>query len=245
MNSQNLFRIVRVAGIDVFAHWSVLILLGMIIVHIAPEYALLFSSWGYVFAAATALGMLFSILFHEISHLLVAKFVYKHKVQSIVFFLVGGGTHIGEEENTGEQQLLRGEWVFSLAGPAASFLFAGALQVAAPLAVQVHIGLGVMFYYLAILNVTIGAFNMLPIFPMDGGRILRAFLVRVTGNFVLSTHISVWLGRVMMAGGLIVAILTLPFFSFLWLAAAAWIVWKEASREEKSLLDIHTQGGSS
>ena len=152
-------RILRIAGIDIFAEPSTLLLVLLIVLYLGPEYAEFISWGGYVLAAATGFLLLGCVLIHELSHALIAKFVYHYHVPSITFFMFGGATRIDDESIGNVKKGIKGEWQFALAGPATNFLLAFAFDAATLIAVDVHVWLGVTFAYLAITNVVLGVFN--------------------------------------------------------------------------------------
>lgn len=131
------------------------------------------------------IGVLVSIIAHELAHAIIAEH-YNMPILSIRLFVFGGVA-----EMSGPPSEPKGELLMALAGPVmsalmavfffSSGLFAGAYSSAAA---------AVLFHHLAWLNVAIVVFNMLPVFPLDGGRILRAALWRRSGNMVRATRIA-------------------------------------------------------
>ncbi|HSN71817.1 MAG TPA: site-2 protease family protein [Steroidobacteraceae bacterium] len=121
---------------------------------------------------AGAVGILFSIVFHELSHSLVAR-RFGLPIGGITLFIFGGIAEMREEPDRPSV-----EFLMAAAGPLASFVLAGAVYL-------LHLGLAAaggpapvlgVLYYLAIVNVVLGVFNLVPAFPLDGGRMLRAAL---------------------------------------------------------------------
>lgn len=129
-------------------------------------------------AVVGAIGLFFSIIFHEFSHALVAR-RYGLRISGITLFLFGGVAQMTEEPRDPKTELL-----MAAAGPLASFVLAGAFYVI-DLAAE---GLGApepftaVVIYLAVINAILGGFNLVPAFPLDGGRILRAALWLRSGN---------------------------------------------------------------
>jgi len=129
-------------------------------------------------AVVGAFGLFFSIVFHEFSHALVAR-RYGLKISGITLFLFGGVAQMTEEPKDPKTELL-----MAAAGPLASFVLAGAFYVI----LQAALGLGApepftaVVSYLAVINAILGGFNLVPAFPLDGGRILRAALWLRSGN---------------------------------------------------------------
>lgn len=131
-----------------------------------------------------ALGLFFSIIFHEMSHSLVARH-YGLPMGGITLFLFGGVA-----EMTDEPESPRIEFMMAIAGPIASIVLglafyaieAGATVLGAPPSV-----VGV-FFYLGLINIVLAVFNMVPAFPLDGGRVLRAILWHWKGDLRQATR---------------------------------------------------------
>jgi Zn-dependent protease/CBS domain-containing protein len=131
-----------------------------------------------------------SLVFHELAHALVARRA-GISVSGIRLFLFGGVSQIGEEPRTPAIELR-----VALVGPLASFVLAAGFWVASlafpsePPSVSVAV-----LQYLAWINAGLGLFNLLPGFPLDGGRVLRALVWRYTGSLQRATHLASNLGR--------------------------------------------------
>jgi Zn-dependent protease len=120
-------------------------------------------------AVATALGLFGSIVFHEMSHALVAR-RYGIVIRGITLFIFGGVAELEAEPGSA-----RGELLMAIAGPVASLLLGLLLFLLAGLWPAVPAVAGV-FRYLELINWTLAIFNLVPAFPLDGGRVLRAAL---------------------------------------------------------------------
>jgi Zn-dependent protease len=133
-----------------------------------------------------AIGLFVSILIHEFSHSLVAR-KYGLEIKGITLFIFGGVAEMQDEPDTPKI-----EFLMAIAGPIASFLLAvlfGTLyQAGNVLGVIVPI-LGIL-WYLSVINMLLAVFNMLPAFPTDGGRILRALLWWIKGNINWATQVA-------------------------------------------------------
>jgi Zn-dependent protease len=142
-------------------------------------------------AAAATIGLLFSIVFHEMAHALVARH-YGMPVRGITLFIFGGVAEMEQEPPSPKSELL-----MAIAGPLASFVLAGVffllLLVAgafdAPPAVQ-----GTL-WYMWFINAVLAIFNLVPAFPLDGGRVLRAALWLWRGDLVAATRIAAEAGN--------------------------------------------------
>lgn len=133
-----------------------------------------------------ALGLFFSIIFHEMSHSLVARH-YGLPMGGITLFLFGGVAEMRDEPESP-----RVEFLMAIAGPIASIVLGVAFY-----AVQMAaIGLGApdsvvgVLFYLGIINIILAVFNLVPAFPLDGGRILRAVLWHFSGDLRRATRIA-------------------------------------------------------
>lgn len=169
-------------------------------------FIILLISAGVFFSPYDLILVVFLFLFvlvHEVSHSLVARY-YGISVKRIVLYPIGGVSEIGEiPENPSI------EWRVALAGPMTS-LAIGAILLVINLALPVTIPSATpgrllwplievarpFIFNLGVLNIFLGAFNLIPAFPMDGGRILRAFLTRRSG-FSNATRYASMIGRIL------------------------------------------------
>src|SRR3546814_208582 len=128
-------------------------------------------------AIVGALGLFFSIIFHEFAHSLVAR-RYGLPISGITLFLFGGVAHMSEEPSGPKV-----EFMMAVAGPIASFLLAFIfyLLYSGTAAVGWTV-VGAVLGYLAVINLVLAIFNLVPAFPLDGGRMLRAALWGWKGN---------------------------------------------------------------
>jgi Zn-dependent protease len=194
----------RIRGIEIRLHWSWLLIFTLLTWLLSrslfPEFAPEASDQRlWIAAIATALLFFLSVLLHELSHAFVAQYYGMH-VPSITLFVFGGVSAL-----TGEMKTARQEFWVAIAGPLMSWvlgLLAGGLWL-----LLRDTGAALTFGYLAWINVALGIFNLLPGFPLDGGRVLRAFLWGRSNNLVSATR---WAARVgtglawlMIVGGII------------------------------------------
>ena len=123
-------------------------------------------------AIAATIGLLFSIVFHETAHSLVAR-RYGIEIRGITLFVFGGVAEMQAEPRTA-----RAEFLMALAGPVASLTLAAALFAFAAAVGSMHAPATIteVIRYLGELNLMLGVFNLVPAFPLDGGRMLRAAL---------------------------------------------------------------------
>ncbi len=144
----------------------------------------------------TAVMLSVSIVVHELCHSLVARH-FGIGVDRITLFVFGGVSQIREEPGTPRIELL-----MSFAGPAASLALAAVFFGASLLAPAVGASdpVWVPIQYIALINLILGVFNLLPGYPMDGGRVLHSYLWWATGDRALSTLIASWSGRIAALG---------------------------------------------
>ncbi len=186
----------------------------------------------YVVAAAFVVLLYLSVLVHELSHSLVAR-GFRLPVRRIHLYPLGGFSEIEQEPPTPGQ-----EFLVSAAGPAMSLALAGI-----GLAVVLLLPIGgiprVVLDRLVLANLIVGIFNMLPGLPLDGGRVLRAGLWKLTGKAGYSTVLAAWSGRVL-AVLLVGVTLVSPSGVFglegygLWLVIVAVFMWMSAGQVLRS-----------
>lgn len=148
------------------------------------------AAWYWSMAVAGAAGLGVSIIFHETAHALVAR-RYGIGIQGITLFVFGG---VAEMEAEPESPL--GEFLMALAGPVASFILAGTFFLLVQWIGQYE-GLEAVAgvaSYLGFLNLALGIFNLVPAFPLDGGRMLRAALSGWGHDVVWATRIAAYSG---------------------------------------------------
>ena len=219
------WKIGRLAGIDLAIHPSWLLIAFLITFSLADSFfPRAIAGWTagqyWLLGAATALLFFASILAHEFSHALVAR-RFGLKVAGITLFLFGGATTI-----EGDARSPREEALIALGGPMASIVIGAALLGAAALIDAREPS--VLLSWLGFINVVLGVFNLLPAYPMDGGRVLRAILWRLRGDPNAATRQAAIVGRVvgylMVAGGVIWALRSGDIGSGLWLALVGWFL---------------------
>ncbi len=185
----NLFRIFGISVRLHFSWWFVFILLSWSLAsHYFPTLVTNQSLVIYWVMGITATLLLFvSVLLHELAHSLVA-IKKKIKVESITLFFFGGVAGIGQEKMPA-----RTEFLMAIAGPIFSVFLAGLFLALTVAKIQIHIT--AIFQYLATINFILAAFNMLPGFPLDGGRAFRAILHGYFKDIVKATRIATIVGK--------------------------------------------------
>ena len=188
------WRIGRIAGIDIYidSSWILIFVLftwslaGSFFPHGYPGWS---PSLYWIVGAATSLLVFVSVLIHELAHSIVAE-RQGEKVSRITLFLLGGVSQITEEPKEPLQ-----EFAMAFVGPLTSFVLAGVFFLVsfflAPLSRPLHAAA----LYLAVINAGLGVFNLLPGFPLDGGRVLRSILWKATGSLKKATRLASAIGQ--------------------------------------------------
>lgn len=181
------FHIATIAGIPIYVHPTWLVIFGLITWTLVSQYSAQHPEWStqkhWVVGILTSLLFFGSVLFHEMAHSVVAQH-YKIKVVSITLFIFGGVARIEREPSKAIQ-----EFNIAVAGPLASFFLYGVFYALARV-FPYSIALGALATWLAYINIRLALFNLLPGFPLDGGRIFRAVAWGVTGSFSKATRIA-------------------------------------------------------
>jgi Zn-dependent protease len=231
-------RFGRIAGIPVGANWSAL-LIALLFAwslggELLPAQVPGLAPAAYWLAGAAGAGLfLASLLAHEIGHALVARRAGL-RVRGITLWLLGGVAQLEDEPASPGDELR-----VAIVGPAISLALAGAFGVAAAAlsVVGAPALLVVVAAWLALGNVALGVFNLLPAAPLDGGRVLRGLLWRRHGNrvraAVTATRAGVWVGTGLVAYGLLGAF-TGWGIGTLWTALVGWFL-VIAARQEREL----------
>ena len=223
-------RLGRILGIPIYLHTSWFLIFLLITLSLRTQFTSEHPGWAaaqhWTLGIVTSLLFFASVLFHEMSHSVVAKH-YKINVRSITLFVFGGLSQI-EHEATNARQ----EFNIAVAGPLASFFLAGCFWIVwrfVPGSEMVTAAAK----WLAVTNLVLGVFNLVPGFPLDGGRVLRGIAWGVTGNFMRATQIASSAGRffayLLITYGVWLA-LHGNWVSGLWMAFIGWFLL-EAARE--------------
>lgn len=252
-------RLGSLSGIEIRADWSLLIIFALITFALATG---IFPRWHPGWSAQTswstalAAAVLFfaSVLLHELSHALVGR-AQGVRIRRITLFMFGG---IAQMEN--EPPSWRAELAMAIVGPVTSLILGVAFlwlmaTVRGPLSIdandprQTLAALGApstMLLWLGIVNLTLGVFNLVPGFPLDGGRVLRAIMWGATGNLHRATHWASRAGQLfawllMSAGigmvlGLQIPVLGAGIINGLWLAFIGWFLNNAALMSYRQLL---------
>jgi len=228
----------RLYGIDIRIDSSWLIIFAIITWMLAgyyfPSQYANWPLWQYLLIGVTTSLLFFvSVLLHELAHSLVAL-KQGEEVRSITLFILGGVAEITEEPRKPSL-----EFYMALAGPLSSLGIAVIFLILWYWLRNISQPLAALFQYLALINLVLGIFNLIPGFPMDGGRILRAVIWKITGNLRKATHIASIIGQtvafLLIFFG-IWQILIGFFFNGIWIALIGWFIHSAASRGYQQVL---------
>jgi len=213
------FRIARILGVDVSVHWSWL----LIFIALSYSYATValveaYPDWNsgtrWIAGAGVALVFFSSILLHEMAHSLLAR-RYGIPVSGITLFILGGVSNLTKDPENAKQEF----WV-AIVGPLTSLVIAAVLGGAYFLLQSMEEGLAELTLHLAVINLILAAFNMLPGFPMDGGRVLRAVFWARNKSMLTATRRAAKVGQYVAFG-----LMGLGFVASFAFNAALYGIW--------------------
>lgn len=255
-------RLGHIAGVEINADWSVLIVFFLIAFGLAngmlpawhPQWSV---ATVWVTAMGAALAFVASVLAHEMSHALVGR-RGGMVIRRITLFVFGGMAHLEHEPRAWKVELR-----MAIAGPITSILIgiaclswvslsmdslevqseAQALEMLAQLS-----PVGTILLWLGWVNIVLAVFNLVPGFPLDGGRVLRAILWGVTGDHRRATHIASMMGQGVawiligvgfaMVLGVAVPIFGRGFLGGMWLILIGWFLNNAALMSYRNLLHL-------
>jgi len=234
---RNALRLGRVFGIAIGLDWSWFIVFFLITWSLAAHYfPMNYPDWSrglyWLVGLLTSLLFFGSVLAHELSHSLVAR-ATGTPVKSITLFIFGGVAQIAREP-----QRPRDEFWMALAGPAMSlalaFLFGliwlGARDVSQPVAA--------LAFWLGWINLLLAGFNLIPGFPLDGGRVLRSILWGITGDLRRATRVATTTGRMIAYIFIFWGILMIfrgYWINGLWIAFIGWFLENAAANSYRQV----------
>ena len=222
----------RILGIPIGVDYSWFLIFALLTWSLATSYfPSEFANWAisqyWIVGALTVIFMFGSVLLHELGHSFVAL-RYKIPVRSITLFIFGGVAQISAEPPSAISEF----WI-ALAGPVVSFALAGVFGILQTVVGAVAPVLAIA-KYLAYINGALGLFNLIPGFPLDGGRVFRAILWGTTHNLRRATLIAGNVGRfiayLFILWG-VWQIFTGNFGNGLWIAFIGWFLESAASSQ--------------
>jgi len=223
-------RLGRILGIPIYLHTSWFLIFLLITLSLRTQFTAQHPGWTatqhWVLGIITSLLFFASVVFHEMSHSIVAM-RYHINVQSITLFVFGGLARIEHDAPNAKQ-----EFTIAIAGPLSS-LFLAACFWSVWRFVHGSEMVTAAAKWLALTNLVLAIFNLVPGFPLDGGRVLRGIAWGITGNFMRATQIAASAGRFfayfLIAIGVWQA-LNGNWVGGLWMAFIGWFLL-EAARE--------------
>ena len=221
------FRLFDMFGVPVFVNYSFLIIVLMFVLDLPPALGL---SFALVLAA--------SVLLHEFGHILAAR-GFGVRARRVTLSVIGGCASLDRIPSSAG-----GEFLTAIAGPAVSFALSG-VSIVLLLFSSPPSFIAPVLYYGFWLNLVLGCFNLLPGFPMDGGRVFRSLMMKFVSRSK-ATKIAMIVGRIVAAGIVLRGLLLwlegagrLPFIEIF----IAVMIWREGWREyQMSLYDEYFRG---
>jgi Zn-dependent protease/CBS domain-containing protein len=230
-------KLFRIAGIDIGIHFSWIFIFVFFSWSLAASYfPAMYPDWStttyWVCGVIASLAIFVSVLIHELAHSLVAK-ARGLPVSNITLFILGGVSNLQEEPKKPTI-----EFFMAIVGPAASLLLALIFWL-------ITLGTGTanadspvmaIIAYLAITNLLLAIFNLLPGFPLDGGRVLRSIIWGSTHDLVKATNIATFVGQFfgwVLIGVGIVIMFQVNFISGIWMAFIGWFLNSSADASRK------------
>src|SRR5438132_11271370 len=223
-------KLFRIFGIQIGLHYSWLLIAVLIVFSLAGQFTATNRQWGsnviWGLAILTALLFFAAIVIHELSHAAIAK-TRGLPVRSITLFALGGVAQIEKEASDAKTEFWMG-----IAGPITSALIG-------LICLGIAAGIGwnpsnhhqspwaAMLGWLGVINLALAVFNMVPGFPLDGGRVLRASIWWITGDASRATRIATGVGQLIALGFIIFGLFRFfngAGFGGLWLTFIGWFL---------------------
>lgn len=231
-------RIATLFGIPITINYSwivifVLLTWALAFFYFPVTYPQLSRATQIIMGIVTSLLFFGSVVFHELLHSIVARH-YGLPIEAINLWIFGGVSQLAEEPRTPGIEF----WM-SIAGPLSSFFLAGVFALITYLGAlaRAQAVVGVAFY-LAFINAFLGAFNLLPGFPLDGGRVLRSAVWYYTGDYRRATKVATTGGRVVAYLMILVGFVAVfsGAFTGLWLVFLGWFLLQAASSSYEQMI---------
>lgn len=223
-------KLFKVFGIQIGLHYSWLLIAVLIALSLAGEFAATNSRWNQTviwgMAIVTTLLFFATIVIHELSHAAIAK-ARGLPVKAITLFALGGVAQIEKEATDA-----RTEFWMGIAGPITSAIIGSiCLGVAVALGWTVTLTqqspLAAMLGWLGVINIAMAVFNMVPGFPLDGGRVLRAIVWWITGDAARAIRIATGVGQLVAFAFILIGLFRFfngAGFAGLWLTFIGWFL---------------------
>jgi Zn-dependent protease len=228
---RNALSLGRVFGIELKLDYSWFIIFALVAWSLGGYYfPMTHPGWPTVLywtmGVTTALLFFASVVAHELAHSFVSQ-AYGVPVRDITLFIFGGAAQITEEPRSA-----RAEFLMALAGPVTSLVIAAFFGLVWLVSTPVSPPLHALAGWLGWINVALALFNMIPGFPLDGGRVFRAIVWAITGNLRRATQIATSLGRVVAYSFILWGIWQIfggNWVNGLWIAFIGWFLENAAT----------------
>ncbi len=222
------WQIGKIMGIPVRLHFSWFVIFGLITWSLATQYfpqvaPELPQATNWLRGALAAFLLFLSVTIHELSHSFVAK-KYKIPIISITLFIFGGVAQMKKEPSSPKAELN-----MALAGPFSSYGLALFFFILYKLVAD-YPGLRAIASYLSQINVILATFNLIPGFPMDGGRVLRALLWRKSGDYLSATRRASKIGQSIALFFIFFGLISLftGYLGSVWFLLIGWFLYTAA-----------------
>ena len=228
------FSIGKLFGIEFRLHFTWFIIFFLVtLLLVEPNY----DRWSYwVLGISTSLLFFASVLAHELAHSLVGK-ANGIPISNITLFIFGGVAVMKHEARRPGV-----EFRMAIAGPLCSLVIGGIFGLLL-LFTSLPDPVASMITWLAIMNGILAVFNLIPGFPLDGGRVLRSVLWRTTGNYLVASRIATWIGQgfgyLLILTGIIIVIIRpfdMTWFDGLWISFIGWFLSSSASVSYRQII---------
>jgi Zn-dependent protease/CBS domain-containing protein len=226
------FNLGKIFGIQFRLHYTWFFIFLLITVSLSWQvFPVFYPGWSqllyWVVGIATSLLFFASVLAHELAHSLVGR-ANGVPIKSITLFIFGGMAQMTKEATKANAELK-----MAAAGPACSLAIGGIFALVWFLTQDIAEPLSAMAFYLAQINALLAAFNLIPGFPLDGGRIFRSLMWRFSGNYQRSTRIATRVGQGVaysfMLGGILLMVFLHEWLGGLWIIFIGWFLQNAAS----------------
>ncbi len=226
------FNLGKVFGIQFRLHYTWFIIFFLVTASLSWQvFPLYYPGWSQLLywsiGIVTSLLFFASVLAHELAHSLVGR-ANDIPIKSITLFIFGGVAQMTKEAAKASAELK-----MAAAGPACSLAIGGLFYLLSLLTQNTIGPVAAMTFYLAQINVILAAFNLIPGFPLDGGRVFRSLVWRFSGNYRRSTRIATRLGQgvayAFILGGILMIFLLQEWVNGMWLVFIGWFLQSAAS----------------
>jgi len=252
------FRLGRIFGINIHIDWSWLLIFGLVSWSLASTFGQIHTEWTALaqwgMALSAALLFFLSVLAHELAHSLVAQ-ARGVPVRNITLFMFGGVSNIQREPTSP-----LGELLITIVGPLTSFVLGAVflvlgtgsitlanMNVMNANAILSQLGpVSTILIWLGSINILVGLFNLIPGFPLDGGRIVRSILWGITDDLHKATRWASWMGQAVawilifagmsMLFGVQIPLLGAGFINGIWLIFIGWFLQSAAVQSYRKVV---------